>query len=427
MSASSGATSSIASRCRWTVTSSPRAIGPVSAPDPCSAQLAAVRSTNGASSSPAVLDPGRGEQVLGAGLERDQEVGGDGGGGVVGGARVLGHLEGGHLADLGELPGQGERGRRPTRRSRRARRSGPPRDREPSAADGGRTSRSRARRPAPAPRGGSRRWCGRGSEARGATAVTCSQAAAISASGTQSSTTSASAQAASTSSRPASATSPAPAPRARQSALPTRPGPTTVVGGGGEVSVRESCIRSSSRRDTRRFGVARGRGSYGPLPDPGSRPIACRDDTCGPGPSPLRTTIGRMPIYEFQCRRMRRALRGADRRPAPARPGVRPAEPRTPSAGSRPSASATAMTPGQQRRMEDRRGIDRDGARQRFKRNLDKQRGAPGQAGIVTETPDSRREQLVDGLPRGLDMHPLPAWPRPGTRSSSGPATPTPT
>ena len=29
---------------------------------------------------------------------------------MVGGARVLGHLEGGHLADLGQLPGQGERG-----------------------------------------------------------------------------------------------------------------------------------------------------------------------------------------------------------------------------------------------------------------------------------------------------------------------------
>ena len=96
-----------ASRWRSTVASSPRAIGPVSASAPRSAQFAAVRRTSGASSSRASSIPIRVEQLGGRLLERDEEVGGDRGGGVVGGAPLLGHLEGAHPEALGELARRG--------------------------------------------------------------------------------------------------------------------------------------------------------------------------------------------------------------------------------------------------------------------------------------------------------------------------------
>ena len=66
--------SAIASRWRSTVSSSPRAIGPVRASPPRSAQLAAVRRTSGASSSRASSTPIALEQLGRRLLERDEEV-----------------------------------------------------------------------------------------------------------------------------------------------------------------------------------------------------------------------------------------------------------------------------------------------------------------------------------------------------------------
>ncbi len=78
-----------------TVSSSPRATGPVSARSgPSAAQFSTVLRTSGASRSRAGRAPGRRRRPsLGGGLQRDQEVRGDRGGGVVGGAAVVGDLE----------------------------------------------------------------------------------------------------------------------------------------------------------------------------------------------------------------------------------------------------------------------------------------------------------------------------------------------
>ena len=58
-----------------------------------------------------ILDPDPLEQLGGRLLEGDQQVGGDRGGGVVGGAPLLGHLEGAHPQALGEPLGEAEGGR----------------------------------------------------------------------------------------------------------------------------------------------------------------------------------------------------------------------------------------------------------------------------------------------------------------------------
>ena len=87
-----------------------------------------------------------------------------------------------------------------------------------------------------------------------------------------------------------------------------------------------------------------------------------------------------MPIYEFECREcgerfeeLTAAGTGSARCPSC---GAANAERRFSTFGL-----SHGMTPGQQRRMEGRRGIDRDGARQRFKSNLDKQRGRRAKPG----------------------------------------------
>ena len=103
---------------------SPRAIGPVKrirlrAP-PSSRR---VRRTSGASSSRPRPRPSPIQQLCSRLLERDQEVGGDRGGGVVGGARVLGHLEGPHLAGACREPSGDRAGHPPSSpRSRTGRR-----------------------------------------------------------------------------------------------------------------------------------------------------------------------------------------------------------------------------------------------------------------------------------------------------------------
>ena len=85
---SSGRRSATASRWRATVASSPRATGPVSARSgPRAAQFSTVARTSGTST--LAVRPGGGGEALGRRLERDEEVRGDRGGGVVGGA-VLG-------------------------------------------------------------------------------------------------------------------------------------------------------------------------------------------------------------------------------------------------------------------------------------------------------------------------------------------------
>ena len=128
------------------------------------------------------LEAGAGGDLLGRCLERDQEVRGDRGGGVVGGAVVVGELERRPCRALARAraPARAPRGWSPAMAQPRPRRSRRPRRRRRSGADGGR-------------RPGRRRACERG-ERGGAARVaherprsaTVAAAAAISASGTQS-------------------------------------------------------------------------------------------------------------------------------------------------------------------------------------------------------------------------------------------------
>ena len=81
-----------------------------------------------------------------------------------------------------------------------------------------------------------------------------------------------------------------------------------------------------------------------------------------------------MPIHEFECggcgeRFEELVAAGTERAECPAC-GTAGAERRLSSFGL-----TRQPTPAQMRRMEDRRGTDRDGARQRFKAGLAKRRG----------------------------------------------------
>ena len=93
----------------------------------------------------------------------------------------------------------------------------------------------------------------------------------------------------------------------------------------------------------------------------------------GLGPIRRRHYDRRMPIYEFECgecgerfEELTSAGTDSARCPACGADG----------AGRRFSTFGLSqgLTPNQQRRMEDRRGVNRDGARQRFKSNLAKAR-----------------------------------------------------
>ncbi len=81
-----------------------------------------------------------------------------------------------------------------------------------------------------------------------------------------------------------------------------------------------------------------------------------------------------MPIYEFECGEC--GERFEDLVAAGTETAVCPA---CGAAGARRLLSTFGLTnqptPAQRRRMEDKRGTDRDGARQRFKSNLAKRRG----------------------------------------------------
>lgn len=87
-----------------------------------------------------------------------------------------------------------------------------------------------------------------------------------------------------------------------------------------------------------------------------------------------------MPIYEFECgscgeRFEELAAAGTDTARCEAC-GLEGAERRLSTFGL-----TRQPTPAQRRRMEDKRGIDRDGARTRFKSNLAKRRGGDGKPG----------------------------------------------
>lgn len=92
----------------------------------------------------------------------------------------------------------------------------------------------------------------------------------------------------------------------------------------------------------------------------------------GPG-DPLVITIAAVPIYEFECGEC--GERFEELTPA----GTETAEcPRCGVAGAERRLSTFGVThqptPSQQRRMEDRRGTNRGGARQRWQRSLDRAR-----------------------------------------------------
>src|SRR4051794_4920446 len=94
--------------------------------------------------------------------------------------------------------------------------------------------------------------------------------------------------------------------------------------------------------------------------------------TC-PARSACVTTIGSMPIYEFECgecgERFEDLVAAGTESVACPSCGAG-------GAGRKLSTFGLTHQPtaGQMRRMEDKRGTDRDGARKRFKDNLAKQR-----------------------------------------------------
>jgi putative FmdB family regulatory protein len=88
-----------------------------------------------------------------------------------------------------------------------------------------------------------------------------------------------------------------------------------------------------------------------------------------------------VPIYEFECRSCRHRFEEL----VGSQVGVQPAEVRCPECGapepervlSSQAPVSRRLTPNQKRRLEDERGIDRGGAKERFR----KQRAAERRAG----------------------------------------------
>lgn len=94
-----------------------------------------------------------------------------------------------------------------------------------------------------------------------------------------------------------------------------------------------------------------------------------------------RTTIPTVPLYEFACRSCGHRFEEL----TGSHVGVDAASVSCPRCGaSEPKrlvsgyATARGLTPSQKRRLEEKRGIDRDGARQRFKRRRAAERRARG-------------------------------------------------
>jgi putative FmdB family regulatory protein len=120
------------------------------------------------------------------------------------------------------------------------------------------------------------------------------------------------------------------------------------------------------------------------MPGHGSWPPACPDykerDRRGRGYDPP------VPIYEFECgscgaRFERLAAAGTETATCP-ECGAEGAERRISTFG----VTTRQLTPAQRRRLEDKRGIDRDGARSRWKQTLERARSSrPGTA------PDKKR------------------------------------
>jgi putative FmdB family regulatory protein len=104
---------------------------------------------------------------------------------------------------------------------------------------------------------------------------------------------------------------------------------------------------------------------------------ACGKDS--QGVSPLATTIGAVPIYEFSCVDCGREFEEL----VGSHVGRGEGEVRCPGCGGenlkRSSTSGYApvtkgLTPNQRRRLEDKRGTDRGGAKERFKRQRERER-----------------------------------------------------
>jgi putative FmdB family regulatory protein len=100
-----------------------------------------------------------------------------------------------------------------------------------------------------------------------------------------------------------------------------------------------------------------------------------------PGWSGTRTTINAVPIYEFVCESCGHRFEEL----VGATGGIRAAELACPKCGSaeveRQVSSSYAplhrqLTPGQKRRLEDKRGTDRGGAKERFARQRAAERSA---------------------------------------------------
>ena len=138
--------SATAARWRATVASSPRAIGPVSARCGAAARPSSRRVARTSGTSSCAVDAGGRGEALGGALERDEEVRGDRGGGVVGGAVLVGDLDRAHAERARRArvaAAQRARGACRRRRAPAPANGAAPRRRSRSSAGAGRSPRGR--------------------------------------------------------------------------------------------------------------------------------------------------------------------------------------------------------------------------------------------------------------------------------------------
>ena len=280
--------------------------------------------------------------------------------------------------ERGSLPGSSPR-------SRTARRRGWCRHRESSAAGGCRTPRHPRRRAAASALSGVAPLTWPTKRSGGIAAAIVSHACPIAASGTHRSATLAPSAAATASRRPASSTSRPASSAARASERPARPAPTTASGArsaaGSKLSVGsrsssriseipdERCCGSRWVLGPRPLAAGRGQGDYTwGRPAPKGPKLRLRDRP----PRSVGTTTMATCRSTSSCARRARAASSAWPMPGPraarARSAARSRRRRVLSAPARPKK--LSMSPGQARRAEDKRGVDRGGAKKRFKQQL---------------------------------------------------------